>query len=246
MTKIGFFSDVHANWEALTAILKRLDEEQCDQLVCLGDIVGYGASPSECLHLIQEREIPCVMGNHDEYVTLLMDPAIDRLRDEIKQSIAWTQAQLSMDDLKWLSQLPMRIECEELFTALHSSFAAGKWSYCLDEVTFKNNFALQPCQLAFCGHSHSPLIGIDLPGQEFPFVDFIRTYTIPDDKKVMVNVGAVGQPRDHDPRAAFVTYVLETRRLELHRISYDIETAQNKIYMARLPDRFGLRLAAGR
>ncbi len=245
MTKIGFFSDVHANWEALTAILKRLDDEQCDQLVCLGDIVGYGASPSECLHLIQEREIPCVMGNHDEYVTMLMNPAFDHLRDEIKKSIEWTQAQLSMDDLKWLSKLPMRIELEDVFIALHSSFAAGKWSYCLDEATFAANFARQPCQLAFCGHSHSPLIGIEMPGHQ-PFVDFIRPYTVPDDHKVMVNVGSVGQPRDRDPRACACTYILETRRLELIREPYDVEMAQNKIYMARLPDKFGLRLQVGR
>ena len=94
--------------------------------------------------------------------------------------------------------------------------------------------------------SSLPLIGIELPDQEMPFVDFIRPYTLPDDKKVMVNVGSVGQPRDRDPRACLVTYILETRRVELHRVPYDIETAQNKIYMARLPDRFGLRLAAGR
>ena len=246
MTKIGFFSDVHANLEALTAILEKCAELKCDELICLGDIVGYGANPAECVKLLRERDIPCVLGNHDEYVTTIMNPEIDQLRPEIRKSIEWTQAQLSLDDLKWLGSQPMQIQVVDDLICLHASFARHRWSYCLDEISFKNNFAQQPCQLAFCGHSHSPLIGIDLPGQEFPFVDFIRTYTVPDDKKVMVNVGSVGQPRDRDPRACLVTYILESRRLELHRVPYDIETAQNKIYMARLPDRFGLRLAVGR
>lgn len=245
MTKIGFFSDVHGNYEALTAMLARLDREHCDALVCLGDIVGYGANPCECLHLLQERQIACVMGNHDEYVTMLMDPGVSRLREEIRQSIEWTQSQLSLDDLKWLSQLPMRVQLDEDFIALHSSFAGGRWPYCLDEQSFAANFARQPCQLAFCGHSHSPLIGIDVPGH-MPFVDFIRPYTIPRDHKVMVNVGAIGQPRDRDNRASACIYELESRHLEIIREPYDIVTAQNKIYMARLPERFGLRLQAGK
>lgn len=129
--------------------------------------------------------------------------------------------------------------------ALHSSFAHGRWAYCMDEASFAANFLQQPCQLAFCGHSHSPLIGIDMPNAQ-PFVDFIRPYTLPTDHKIMVNVGSVGQPRDHDPRACACTYVLETRQLELIREPYDIEMAQNKIYMARLPEKFATRLEVGR
>ncbi|MBR6470367.1 MAG: metallophosphoesterase family protein, partial [Victivallales bacterium] len=204
MTKIGFFSDVHANYEALIAVLAKCDELKCDELICLGDVVGYGASPTECIKLLRERDIPCVLGNHDEYVSTIMNPEIDALRPEIRHSIDWTQAQLSLDDLKWLGSQPMQLQVIEDLICLHASFARHRWSYCLDEVSFKSNFALQPCQLAFCGHSHSPLIGIDLPDQQYPFVDFIRTYTIPNDKKVMVNVGSVGQPRDGDPRASYV------------------------------------------
>lgn len=245
MTKIGFFSDVHGNLEALTAILKRLDQASCDMLVCLGDIVGYGANPAECLHIIQDREIPSVMGNHDEYASSYMTPANGRLRPEILASIEWTQKNLSVDDIRWLAELPMRLQLGDDMVALHSSFARGKWSYCLDEDSFAANFERQECPLAFCGHSHSPLIGIDMPGHA-PFVDFIRPYTVPTDHKVMVNVGSVGQPRDRDPRACACTYEVETRHLELIREPYDLEMAQNKIYMARLPEKFGLRLALGR
>ena len=84
MTKIAFISDIHSNLEALTAVLAQCDELKCDEIICLGDIIGYGASPSECIKIIREREIPCVLGNHDEYVTLLMDPRVERLRPEIR------------------------------------------------------------------------------------------------------------------------------------------------------------------
>ncbi|MCQ2396250.1 MAG: metallophosphatase family protein [Lentisphaeria bacterium] len=245
MTKIGFFSDVHGNLEALTAILKRLDQESCDLLVCLGDIVGYGANPSECVHILQDRDIPCVLGNHDEYATSFMTPAISRLRPEILKSIEWTQTQLSLDDMKWLAELPMRLQLGEEIVCLHSSFARGRWAYCMDEETFAANFERQEPMLAFCGHSHSPLIGIQMSGQT-PFVDFIRPYTIPEGRRTMVNVGSVGQPRDRDSRACACVYEVEKRHLELIREPYDIETAQNKIYMARLPDKFGLRLAIGK
>ena len=150
MTKIAFISDVHANYEALSAMLRRLDAVGCDAIVCLGDIVGYGASPSECISLIREREIPCVMGNHDEYATMMLDmnPSVSRLREEIRQSIAWTQSQLSTDELKWLASLRMRMEDSE-FMALHSSFAHGRWAYCMNEGSFAANLSGSPASWHF-------------------------------------------------------------------------------------------------
>ena len=246
MTKIGFFSDIHGNLEALLVILKRLDNESCDLIVCLGDIVGYGANPAECLQIIREREIPCVMGNHDEYVSSMLPETFAHLRPEIIKSVEWTQQQLSLDDLRWLADQPMRLQLGENIFALHSSFAPRRWAYCMDEATFAANFEKQPCQLAFCGHSHSPLVGLDMGEGVTPFVDFIHPCTLPTDHKIMINVGSVGQPRDRDPRACAITYEWETRQLNIIREPYDIETAQNKIYMARLPDKFGLRLAMGK
>ena len=194
MTKIGFLSDIHGNLEALQAILAKFDEIPCDQIYCLGDVVGYGANPGECIRIIQERKIITAMGNHDEYVTLLMDPKLDRLRAEVRDAVLWTQSHLPMEDLRWLSKLPMKIVTEQ-FTALHGSFVPVPWAYCLDENTFAANFKYQDVPLAFCGHSHSPLIGIEIP-DELPYVDFIRKTEVKDSDKVMINVGSVGQPRD--------------------------------------------------
>ncbi|NLZ63449.1 MAG: metallophosphoesterase family protein [Lentisphaerae bacterium] len=244
MTKIGFISDIHGNIDALQAVLAKLDQCGCDMVFCLGDIVGYGAGPSECIKLIREREIPSVMGNHDEYVTLLMDPRVEKLREEIREAIYWCQGKLSMDELRWLAKLPMRIETEE-FTVLHGSFHTIKWAYCLDEPTFAANFKMQTMPLAFCGHSHSPLLGIEVPN-DIPYVDYIRKTIIKPDLKYMINVGAVGQPRDRDPRACAVIYNLASRELELIRVEYDIAAAQARIRAAGLPEKFARRLQEGR
>lgn len=245
MTRIAFISDIHSNIDALQAVLAHIDAKGADMTVCLGDIVGYGPCPVECIQEIRKREIQSVMGNHDEYVTLLMDPRVEKLRPDIRQAVEWTQMQLSMEDLKWLSKLPMRMDADE-FSILHSSFAPIKWSYCLDERSFKNNFANQNCQLAFCGHSHSPLVGMDIPGDE-PQLDFYeKPRILPADRKVMVNVGSVGQPRDRNPKACVVFYELEQRKVWLERVEYDVEAAKARFEAAGLPERFGKRIIDGK
>jgi len=244
VSKLGFVSDIHGNLEAFQAVLSKLDEFSCEQIYCLGDVVGYGPNPTECIRIIQDRGIITAMGNHDEYVTLLMDPKLDRLRGEVRDAVLWTQCNLSMEDLRWLSKLPLRIETE-WFTALHGSFVPVPWAYCLDEKTFAANFKYQDVSLAFCGHSHSPLIGIEIP-DEMPYVDYIRKTVVKETDKVMINVGSVGQPRDSDPRSCAVLYDTETRSLEMIRVEYDIAAAQKKIRAVGLPDRFAARMAQGR
>ena len=247
MTKIAFISDIHSNIDALQSVLAHIDKVGADVILCLGDIVGYGGAPKQCLDLIRERDIQTVMGNHDEYVTLIMDPRVERLRPEIRQAIEWTQAQLSMDDLKWLSNLDMRMAADE-FEILHASYAPPRWAYCLDEPTFARNFEHQTKQLAFCGHSHSPLFGFQMENGD-PLLDYIRNASrktkIDGKFKTMVNVGSVGQPRDKDPRACVVFYEMEQKELWMDRVEYDIEAARAKIMDAKLPQKFADRLLVG-
>ena len=249
MTKIAFISDIHGNLQALQTVLQRIDQHDFDMILCLGDIVGYGANPKECLQLVREREIPCVLGTHDEYVTIYGMPGsqVERLRAEVQQVVAWTQSVLSMGELRWLAKLPRFLEAEE-FTICHSSFVPKAWTYCMTEDTFALNFHYQDVGLAFCGHSHSPMIGFDQGDDAQPYVDFIQPQELPEviDHKIMVNVGSVGQPRDMDPRACFVSYEVETRHLELVRVEYDIEGAQAAIREAGLPERFAARLGLGK
>lgn len=244
MSKIGLISDIHGNIEALKTVLDFLNQEGCEKLICLGDVVGYGGSPKECLQLIRELKIPTVKGNHDDYVADIFGILGAHLRPEIQEAIAWTQKQLDFDEIGWLSKLPMQLDFPE-FSVIHSSFASNHWSYCLDEETFAANFKKQKKQLVFCGHSHRPLLGLNIPEEPFPFVDYIREDPLPKDFMVMVNIGSVGQPRDHDPRAATVIFDTETRICRLCRLEYDIASAQQKIRDAGLPARFADRLAVG-
>ena len=249
MTKLAIISDIHSNIDAFEAVLAHIDEKGADMIINLGDIVGYGPAPVECMDLIHKREIQSVLGNHDEYVTLIMDPRVEKLREDIRTVVEWTQSQLSMEDLKWLSKLPMRMDAE-YFEILHASYAPVRWSYCLDENTFAINFKFQEPMLAFCGHSHSPLIALDNGEESKPLVDYIRGEShkikLPEDRKIMVNVGSVGQPRDRDPRACVVFYELEQRELWLDRVPYDLEKAKERFVKAELPERFGERILLGK
>lgn len=245
MTKIAFISDIHSNLEALNAVLANIAANGADMTICLGDIVGYGPDPQACVDIIRKNDIQTVMGNHDEYVTLLMDPRVDRLRAEVKASIEWTQSRLDMDSLMWLSKLPLKMDAE-IFTITHGSYSPrNHFAYCRDEETFADNFTGQPRQLAFCGHSHRPLIGIQKDDGRL-FVDYIRDGIVPDDGKVMINIGSVGQPRDENTSACVVYYDIDTREISLVRVQYDIETTIQKIMKSPMPEKFALRLKVGK
>jgi len=247
MTKLAIISDIHANSVALEQVLAAIDEQGVDMTICTGDVVGYGPRPKECVDHLREREIPCLLGNHDQYVTLLMDPRLERLREDIRVSVEWTQAQLPMEHLKWLAALPMRFDMEDLdFSFVHGAFGPKPWLYCSSSKCFAVNFAHQDVPLAFCGHSHVPALGIYTGEDEEVSVKYLRKATIPDAEKVMVNVGSVGQPRDKDPRAAFVLFTIESREVELVRVPYDIAETQKQIREAGLPDKAAARLEEGR
>ena len=245
MTRVALISDIHANLDAFQSALQHIDSVGADMILCLGDIVGYGPAPSECIALVREREIPTVLGNHDEYVTLIDDPHVNALRPEIKQVVEWTQAHLSMDDLMWLAKLPKVIDAEA-FGMVHSSFyGKSRWAYCVDEKTIQANFEYQTFQLAFCGHSHQPLMAFEQAGA-LPYVDNIRATNLPEEGKIIVNVGSVGQPRDRDPRSCVVFYEVETRKIWMDRVEYDLKAAYKRFMQAKLPPRFADRIMFGK
>ena len=193
---------------------------------------------------IREREIDCVLGNHDHYVTLLMDARLERLRPDVRQAVEWTQAALPMEDLRWLAELPRRLDYEEL-TIVHGSFGPKPWAYLVNEAALAENFKHQDVPLGFCGHSHVPMLSYNREA-DAPFIHYFENGPLPDESRVIVNVGAVGQPRDHDPRAACVIYELESRTLHLVRVPYDIAETQELMRQAGLPEKFITRLELGR
>lgn len=245
MNKIGLFSDVHANLAALTAVIDYLDDAGCDTLICGGDTVGYGPQPVECVHLLRERQIPCVLGNHDHYVTLVMDPRLERLREDVRVTILWSQEQMPMADLRWIAQLPRQLDFDG-FGVVHGAFGPKQWLYLTNEPSVAYNFKYQDVKLGFCGHSHVPLMATLLP-EGVPVISYLKgAVPILPDAKTIVNVGSVGQPRDYDPRAMCVIYDVDEQTITPKRVPYDIEATQALMRAHDLPERSIIRIEMGR
>ncbi len=241
--KIGIISDIHGNLAALQAVLNAFEKEKCVKILCAGDIVGYGPSPRECLELVRKHRILAVRGNHDH---MMLDSSRDHLvRQEVRDAIAWTRNELPPDDREWLGNLPRSLHYAG-FEILHASHVfKPDWHYVMDSHSVMANFLFQATSLAFNGHTHLPLIALHRRSHS-PKLLMFRNISLPPNHKYMINVGSVGQPRDRNPQAAYVTYETKDRSITLHRVAYDIADTQKRMRQARLPESFITRLAEGR
>ena len=224
--RFAILSDIHSNLEALEAVLRDAQECRCTDFVCLGDIVGYNASPKDCLDLIRYMEIPTVKGNHDELVSLeVLPPTTSPLTDE---GIAFSRAQLAHDDIAWLATLPFVLQVRG-FTIVHATLdTPSRWGYVLNDLDAGACFSYQHTSVCFIGHTHHPRAYVrDDRVRSLPHW---RTLNLQPggNRKHLINVGSVGQPRDGDWRAAYVIYDLTASHLELRRVPYDIDTARRK------------------
>lgn len=240
--RVLIISDIHAN---LTALETVLDEAgQYDAVWCLGDLVGYGPDPNECIARV--RQLPglqCIIGNHD--MAALHQLSSDSFNPEARAAIVWTQKTLTESSKIFLQHLPEKIELPEV-TLAHGSPRHPVWEYLLDARTATLNFDFFDTQLCFVGHTHLPVIysmnhlhvgaslSIPEPGQ-----------LIPAPERAILNPGSVGQPRDRDPRAAYAIYDTDTKIWEYCRVDYDIQSVQERMRNAGLPDRHIQRLSAG-
>ena len=243
--RIGIFSDVHANVEALEAVMKAYEAHSIDRYLCLGDVVGYGANPNECADLVRSVAEKTVIGNHDAAVVGRMDYSY--YYEAARHALDLHARSLTDENLAWLSALPYRHDLDEVGVALcHGSpvrleefeyiFAPEQAEECLSIYD-----DLAP--LTLIGHSHLCKVfalGRDWV-EELPAQDF----TLEEGVKYIVSVGSVGQPRDYDNRASFTVYDAEARRFEFHRVEYDIEAAASKIFASSLERNFGHRLFIG-
>jgi predicted phosphodiesterase len=239
--KFAIIADMHGNLEALQVVLEDIKQQKCTHYACLGDVVGYNANPKECLDIVRGMNIPCVKGNHDEYCST--DGALEGFNPAAAEAVRWTRKQLTDDDKQWLGELKYtRIIIN--FTLVHATLdGPQRWGYVFDKLAAAASFTYQNTSVCFFGHTHVP-------------VAFIRdsvvrggTYSkfkVEQGKKYFVNVGAVGQPRDNNPKAAYVVYDVDEGTIELRRLDYDIPAAQKKILDAGLPPRLAERLAFGR
>lgn len=241
MTRYAIIADIHANLDAFQVVLEDIKQQQCTHVVCLGDVVGYGANPKECLDIVRDMNIPCIKGNHDEMCSV--DETLEGFNPYAAEAILWTRDQLSEVDRKWLRDLKYTRLIAN-FTIVHATLdVPQRWGYVFDKHMAAASFTYQNTAVCFFGHTHVPLAFIrDTMVRGGTYSKF-KTEA---GKKYFVNVGSIGQPRDNNPKAAYVVYDLDEGFIELRRLDYDIASAQKKIMAAGLPQRLADRLALGK
>jgi predicted phosphodiesterase len=239
--KYAIIADIHANLQALDAILEDAKAQNPTHYVCLGDVVGYNANPKECLKIVRDMNIPCVKGNHDEYCST--DEPLEGFNPNAAEAVLWTRRQLTAEDRDWLRALTYT-KMVANFTIVHATLdAPQRWGYVFDKLAAAASFPYQNTPVCFFGHTHVPVAFMRdsvVRGGTF------SKFKVDPAKKYFVNVGAVGQPRDNNPKAAYVIYDLDAATIELRRVDYDIATAQARIREAGLPERLAERLEFGR
>ncbi len=241
--RYGIFSDVHANIEALTAVVKAFETEHVNKYVCIGDTVGYGASPNECCDIIRELASFTILGNHDAAVAGRMDYSY--YYDAARQALDYHSSILSEDNMAWLKGLPYEVRDGET-TFCHGSpinleefeyiFSTEQAARCLDIWDELGT-------VTFIGHSH--LCKSFALTREEVFEVVAPKFVIRPDHRYIISVGSVGQPRDYDNRASFTIYDTDEKTFEFKRIAYDIDTAAQKIFDSDLERNFGNRLFLG-
>lgn len=235
-------SDIHANLTALEAVLQ--DADGVDATWCLGDIVGYGPDPNECIARI--RGLPnlvCLLGNHDAAALGKID--VEAFNAEAKASLVWMQSTLTAESRAFLQELPEKA-IQGNVTLAHGSPRNPVWEYILDLRVAQLNFSFFETPYCFVGHTHLPVMYrmtsdiaavrmlVPVPGE-----------TIELKPRALLNPGSVGQPRDRDPRASYAIYDTDTAAWAYRRVVYDIASVQKRILDASLPPRHALRLGEG-
>jgi predicted phosphodiesterase len=241
--RVAFISDIHGNLEALTAVLQDIENQQVDRIHSLGDVVGYGSEPAACLNLVNEHCEIKLMGNH-EYVILGLESA-EAYTHMARIAAEWTRQHLGDRDFALIADFEMDHSLDEAYMVHASPFQPDQWRYVLSPEEAALAFERLPGRICFHGHSHIPLIFSEIPERQLR--RRVGHSFVPDaDNRYLVNIGSVGQPRDNDPRACYITFDTDCGEVKYHRVIYDIDTAQRKMAQAQLPDMLIDRLAVGR
>ncbi len=239
--KYAIISDIHGNREALDAVLAEIESQECEEIICLGDIVGYGAEPGYCLDKIREVCSIVVAGNHD--YAALGRINIDYFNPHARQATLWTRDQLSESQRDYLGELPLTDE-RDSFTAVHGSLESPElFDYIQTSYDAYLTMEQMTTPVCFIGHSHIPIAFLLLEVVQFSEEPELE---LGDYKKAIVNVGSVGQPRDNNPDACFAVFDETQKSVKTLRVGYDIERSAAKILEAGLPDFLAERLIYGR
>lgn len=241
---LAIISDIHSNYEALTTVYRYLDQHKVDDVICLGDVVGYGPEPNIVCDLIRQRCKVTLLGNHDAATIGAM--ATEFYQPPAKEAIYWTRGQLSEENFRWLYSLPFTFKRDGLGFFHSAPVRPSSWVYVsqLNEAQLHNSAIYQRLERwNFVGHSHiTRIFAINGKKSKEVTVDDLEAR---DDRKYLVNVGSVGQPRDRNPKLCFGLYDPNFDSFKHVRLDYDIESVARKIVNAGLDTKFAKRLFLG-
>lgn len=239
--RYAILSDIHGNLEALDAVLADA-ASRADAVLCLGDIVGYGADPVACIERVAERAELVVAGNHEHGAAGLLD--LDWFNDRARAALQWTRRRLDVDHLAWLAARPLVGDLDDA-TLVHASPARPEeWDYLVTADEGYEVFAQFATRVCFVGHSHRACVwSVGSSGRAYE--PGATEVAIERGRRYLINVGSVGQPRDRDPRAAYALWDVDGRRVSIQRVVYDLATARRKILAAGLPRFLAERLTIG-
>jgi predicted phosphodiesterase len=240
--RILIISDIHANLTALDAVLA--DAGEIGATWCLGDLVGYGPDPNECIARVKELpNLVCLLGNHDAAALRQID--IETFNVEARIAIRWTQQTLTRESMTFLEGIPEQLVIDHV-TMVHGSPRQPVWEYLLDTRTATINFSHFDTPYCFVGHTHLPVL------YYLPDESRVAKLIVPESSlqltlapRAILNPGSVGQPRDRDPRSAYAIFDTNRNTWEYQRVEYDIQSVQERMVQAELPERHIQRLSAG-
>ncbi|RJP30566.1 MAG: metallophosphoesterase [Candidatus Omnitrophota bacterium] len=249
--KYVIFGDIHSNLEALKTFFLLTDPLKNIKRICLGDIVGYAAHPNECIEMIQKRDIPAVMGNHE--LAILNPIERETFNHVARKAIEWQSATIHDQNRKTISRFPYTLHFDGLFDVTHANFFNPEiFSYMNSDEEAERAFSALQTNLGFFGHTHVPRIYTQNPhpGRTEP-IQMETIYgekvkiTLENNKRYLINPGSLGQPRDGDPRAAYAVLDSEEMSVTFHRIPYDVEKEARHVRETHLPDILATRLLVG-
>ena len=242
--RYAIIADIHANLAAFKAVLDHIERRGgVEELWCLGDVVGYGPDPHQCIELLRQCNHVCIAGNHDWGA--IGKTATSEFNPDAAVACRWTAQQLSPEDIEYLENLPVVIEKGD-FTLVHGSPREPIWEYLISVSSAKENFACFQSQFCLVGHSHVPMVFKQNETGDCSFSQFMPNVGLVLGKnRLIINPGGVGQPRDGDPRASYAIYDSETGMVRLYRVPYDVSVTQIGMVKQNLPIRLVARLSQG-
>jgi predicted phosphodiesterase len=242
--RYAIIADIHSNLTALKAVLDDIVKQgKVDELWCLGDIVGYGPEPSECINLLKKLNAVCVAGNHDVGAIGKID--LVYFNPLAAEALEWTAEKLNPMDVRYLEDLPKSVEKGD-FLLVHGSPSSHLFEYIISTGSAERNYNFFQTRYCLVGHTHVPAVFRQESKKVSATLPAPGRGILLGNEKAIINPGAVGQPRDGDPRASYGIYDSKDNFFRLYRVEYDIRAAQDKMAQAGLPIQLIMRLEVGK